>query len=126
MCNLVDQERPDKFMKRKSPDFISTLKYRTAEEGGRTMPAHSGYRPQIKFGFEKMQTSGQQVFIGKDIVQPGETVTAEITMVSSHIFQGRISCGMCFEFREGAIVIGTGEIIEILNGDLNILAKEKI
>jgi len=33
---------------------------------------------------------------------------------------------MCFEFREGAKVIGTGEIIEILNGDLNILAKEKI
>lgn len=113
-------------MERNSPDFIAMLKYRTAEEGGRTKPAYSGYRPQIKFGFEVMQTSGRQMFIGKDNVRPGETVTAEITMASPHIFHGRISCGMYFEFREGAKVIGTGEIIEILNGDLNILAKEKI
>jgi len=110
-------------MKRRLPDFIAMLKYRAAEEGGRTMPAHSGYRPHIKFTFEEMQTSGQQVFIGKDIVQPGETVTAEITMVSPHIFHGRISCGMCFEFREGAEVIGTGEIIELLNPELNIVPK---
>lgn len=111
-------------MERNSPDFIATLRYRTAEEGGRAMPAHSGYRPQIKFGFEEMQTSGQQVFIGKDTVRPGEAVTAEITMVSPHIFYGRLSCGMYFEFREGARVIGTGEIIELLNVELNIVSKE--
>ncbi|MBN8856556.1 MAG: hypothetical protein BGO55_24110 [Sphingobacteriales bacterium 50-39] len=111
-------------MERNSPDFVAMLKYRTAEEGGRTMPAHSGYRPQIKFGFEVMQTSGQQVFIGKDTVRPGETVTAEITMVSPHLFHGRLLCGMAFEFREGAKVIGTGEIIELLNTKLEIVSKE--
>jgi hypothetical protein len=66
----------------------------------------------------------EQAFIGKDIVQTVETVTAEITMVSPHIFHGRISCGMYFEFREGAKVIGNGEIIELLNAQLNTLPSE--
>ncbi len=37
-------------------DFIAQLQYRTIEDGGRKMPAYSGYRPQIKFDFEEMQT----------------------------------------------------------------------
>jgi elongation factor Tu len=111
-------------MKRPSPDFIATLKYFTTEEGGRAAPAHSGYRPHVKFGFEEMQTSGQQVFIGKGTVCPGDTVSAEITMLSPQIFKGRLSSGMVFEFCEGAKVIGTGQIIEILNTELNIESKE--
>jgi elongation factor Tu len=113
-----------KFMERQLPHFIAILKYRTTEEGGRTTPARSGYRPQLKFSFEEIQTSGQQVFIGKDTVRPGESVEAEITMVSPHIFKGRLSCGMVFEFREGDRVMGTGQIIELLNAELNPGFKE--
>ena len=53
-------------MKRRTPDFIAILKYYTTEEGGRSNPARSGYRSQVKFEFEEMQTSGQQVFIEGD------------------------------------------------------------
>jgi translation elongation factor EF-Tu-like GTPase len=60
------------------PDFIAVLTYLSAEEGGRKTPARSRYRPGIKFPFSSMQTSGQQIFIGTDIVYPGETVEAEI------------------------------------------------
>jgi len=102
----------------RAPDFIATLRYYTTEEGGRRTPANSGYRPQIKFDFEEMQTSGQQVFIDKEVVYPGDTVKAEITMGSPSIFKGRLLEGMAFEFREGARVIGTGMVIEILNGEL--------
>jgi hypothetical protein len=49
-------------------DFIAELKYLTTEEGGRKTPVHSGYRPQVKFCFTEMQTSGQQTFIDKEIV----------------------------------------------------------
>jgi translation elongation factor EF-Tu-like GTPase len=79
----------------------------------------------VKFDFEEVQTSGQQVFINKDIVYPGEDVKAEITMASPMIFKGRLSCGMAFEFREGARVIGTGLISEMLNPELNNLSKEQ-
>jgi translation elongation factor EF-Tu-like GTPase len=102
----------------KEPDFVAELIYRTTKEGGRQTPAHSGYRPQVKFTFSGMQTSGQQKFIGKDIVYPGETVRAEIGILSVDYFQHQLFEGMLFEFREGAKVIGTGRILEILNKKL--------
>jgi translation elongation factor EF-Tu-like GTPase len=102
----------------KEPDFVAELRYKTAEQGGRQTPAHSGYRPQVKFPFTEMQTSGQQKFIGKEIVYPGETVKAEIRILSVEFFQHQLSEGMLFEFREGANVIGTGIILSILNPKL--------
>lgn len=96
-------------------DFIATLTYKTAEQGGRKTPAKSGYRPQIKFDFEEMQTSGQQTFIEKEMVFPGEMVNAEINILSVEYFEKKLGVGTKFEFREGATVIGTGQIIHIIN-----------
>lgn len=101
-----------------TPDFIAVLKYRTSEEGGRKTPAASGYRPGIKFSFDEMQTSGQQTFINKELVYPGDTVTAEIQIASVDYFSHKLTVGMKFDFREGSTIIGTGEIIEIKNEKL--------
>lgn len=105
-------------MKPLKPSFIAQLKYHSTEEGGRKTPAKSGYRPQVAFDFTEMQTSGQQIFIDKEIVYPGETVKAEITVLTPSILKGKIKVGMTYEFREGATVIGTGEVLEILDKDL--------
>ncbi|MBL7789729.1 MAG: hypothetical protein JNL75_07895 [Chitinophagales bacterium] len=99
-------------------DFIAILSYRTTDEGGRLTPAKSGYRPQVKFDFTEMQTSGQQTFIDKDTVFPGDTVEAKIKILSPDYFAGCLTEGMQFEFREGATVIGTGEIKYIVNDKL--------
>lgn len=99
-------------------DFIAELHYRTFEQGGRQTPAFSGYRPQIKFSFSEMQTSGQQKFIGIEEVAPGGIVKAEITLASPDFFLNALSIGLNFEFREGATIIGTGVILEILSKDL--------
>lgn len=96
-------------------DFIAILTYKTVEQGGRKTPAHSGYRPQVKFDFEEMQTSGQQTFVNKDIVYPGETVEAKIKILSVDHFANCLTEGMEFEFREGYKIIGTGIIKKILN-----------
>jgi translation elongation factor EF-Tu-like GTPase len=102
----------------RKPDFIAKLKFFTSEQGGRRTAAKSGYRPQVKFDFTEMQTSGQQIFIDREIVNPGETVIAEITLLSPQLFLNQLWPGMEYEFREGPNIIGTGEIIEILNSDL--------
>lgn len=102
----------------REPDFIAKLHYYTTEQGGRKTPANSGYRPQVKFDFSDFQTSGQQKFIGTDMVYPGETITAQITILSPSFFQNKLSVGLGFEFREGHKVIGTGKILEILNKEL--------
>lgn len=99
-------------------DFIAKLIYRTTEQGGRQTPAKSGYRPQVKFDFTEMQTSGQQTFIDKETVFPGDTVDAKIKILSPEYFAGSLIEGMNFEFREGATVIGTGEIKHIINDKL--------
>jgi hypothetical protein len=101
-----------------SIDFIATLKYLITEEGGRQTPALSGYRPQVKFDFDEMQTSGQQTFLNKDTVYPGDTVEAAIRILSLEHFENTLTEGMQFEFREGSRVIGTGVITNILNDKL--------
>jgi len=99
-------------------DFIAKLKYRTTEQGGRKTPAKNGYRPQVKFDFTEMQASGQQTFIDQETVSPGDTIEAKIKILSPDYFVGRLNEGMHFEFREGATVIGTGEIKHIINDKL--------
>jgi hypothetical protein len=99
-------------------DFLSHLKYFGTSEGGRKTPAFSKYRPQIKFGFDDMQTSGEQTFINKTVVNPGEEVEAAIRMIAVDHFQNRLLEGMAFEFREGPRVIGTGVIVQLLNEKL--------
>ena len=96
-------------------DFIAELKYKTTERGGRKTPASSGYRPTVKFNFSDQQSSGSQIFIGTDEVYPGETVLAEITVVSPQFFESQLEIGLEFDFREGSTIIGFGKVIEIKN-----------
>ena len=99
-------------------DFIATLTYKTTVQGGRKTAAKTGYRPQVKFEFDEMQTSGQQTFIDRELVFPGDTVEAEIKILSVDHFANRLTEKMQFEFREGATVIGTGIIKHIINDKL--------
>ncbi len=100
------------------PDFIAILKFRTTEEGGRSTPAFSCYRPHIKFPFAEMRTSGEQRFIGKSIVHPGETIEAEIRILAVSYFANSLFDGLEFEFNEGSRNVGTGKIIQVLNEKL--------
>jgi len=106
---------------RGTADFIAELEYRL--EGGRTSPAMSGYRPHIKFPFDEMQTSGQQRFIDRSLVFPGDRVKAEINIIAVDRFAFKLEEGMTFEFNEGSRRIGTGKILAIVNEKLNKNAK---
>jgi translation elongation factor EF-Tu-like GTPase len=105
---------------KKDVDFIATLTYRTSERGGRNTPVSSSYRPQIKFGFDARQTSGQQTFIGRELVFPGDTVEAEVKMLSPKFFTNTLTEGIEFEIREGPTVIGVGKIKHIINEELRL------
>lgn len=99
-------------------DFIAYLKYKTTDEGGRMTPAQSGYRPQVSFDFEKSTSSGRQIFINKEWVFPGESVEAEITLLSPQLFDKKLFEGLKFKFTEGSKTIGVGEILKINNEKL--------
>lgn len=102
----------------KKTDFTAELRYLTAEEGGRSTRATSGYRPQVKFPFSEMMTSGHQTFIGQDFVDPGETINAEIRILSPQLFENKLETGMKFELREGPHIVAFGQIETIINKDL--------
>lgn len=99
-------------------DFIAELHYLTTHQGGRNTPVFSGYRPQVKFDFSEMQTSGQQTFIDKETVFPGDKVEAKIKILSPENFAYCLTEGMNFLFVEGSTVIGTGQIKHIINDKL--------
>lgn len=100
-------------------DFIATITYKTAEENGRETAAASGYRPQVKFGFEERTTSGLQRFIDRDLAFPGDTIDAEIYLLSPHFFKHKLKEGMKFEIIEGLKIMGNGKIKHIINSELN-------
>ncbi|WP_103070117.1 hypothetical protein [Aquimarina sediminis] len=102
-----------------STDFIAELQFLTTEQGGRKTFVTSGYRPHIEFdGYPNHLTSGQQTYINQETVAPGETVKAEISILSKDYFANRLYKDMIFKFCEGPHTMGYGKIIEIVNMDL--------
>lgn len=99
--------------------FIALLQYKSTEEGGRKTAASSGYRPHIKFSFDEYMTSGMQLFIDTEFVLPGESVSAEISILSVEYFEGKLYEGLEFDFREGTHIVGTGKISKILDSKLD-------
>ena len=103
----------------KATDFIADLIFLTSEKGGRTLPAYSKYRPHLEFDkYPPHMTSTQQVYIDKDVVFPGDEVKAEMTMISSDLYIGKLQIGDTFKFSEGARLIGHGTITKICNKEL--------
>ena len=99
------------------PNIVAEIYYLTSEEGGRETPCTNGYRPQFKISEMEIQTSASQQFIEKEWVKPGETVTAEITLLEPLMFKEFLHQGTEFELKEGAITVARGKILEILSLD---------
>jgi hypothetical protein len=100
------------------PDILARVTYLTTEQGGRKGYATSGYRPHVKFDGRKELTSGEQLFIDKDKVFPGESVTAEIRILGRDFFKNYLFVGQHFEVAEASHLVGHGEILEVVNPDL--------
>lgn len=98
----------------KKPNFIALLTYLPSEEGKQTTPVSSGYRPSIKFPFDQGFFIGIQNFIDTDLVFPGDTANAEITLTDSSLIE-KIYAGLDFDFFDGEILIGHGTITKVLS-----------
>ncbi|KAA0130757.1 hypothetical protein FY557_00705 [Chryseobacterium sp. SN22] len=92
------------------PHFTALLTYDSTEAGGLTAPVSSGYRPIIKFPFDENLFTGIQKFDGEDLVFPGDSITAEITLLHPEKLTGSLYEGMDFDFFEGDKPIGHGTI----------------
>lgn len=99
-------------------DFVAQLYFKKTEDGGRINFALSGYRPQMKFSFTEVLTSGQQTYIDNKMAFPGDNINALIKLATIEHLKGHLREGTNFEFLEGDRIIGTGRILIIKNREL--------
>lgn len=96
-------------MKSKS-HFSALLTYTPTEEGGRPTPVSSGSRPGFKFPFDEKLFTGIQKFAGTELVFPGDSVHADITLLNPEQLTATIYEGMDFDFYEGDKLTGHGTV----------------
>jgi len=95
-----------------NPHVEVVCTYLRTEEGGRSSPAFSGYRPQFYYNGENFD--GQHDLVGVEKAFPGETVTSRVTFAYPQYHAERVHVGMEFELREGSKVVARGKVTKIL------------
>lgn len=79
------------------------------------MPAHSGYRPHFKLPYKEWLTSCHQEFLDLEVVNPGDTVHAEMKILWIEAFEHCLAPGDPFTLGEGNRVVAHGQITQVLN-----------
>lgn len=88
------------------------MTFLATEDGGRSNPVRSGYRPQ--FYYDGQDWDAIHEYIGTDFVMPGETVRAYLDFLSPQHHVGKLFVGQNFLIREGSRTVAKGHITEIL------------
>lgn len=104
-----------------APDFSAHIQLLSTEDGGRDRPALLGYRPIVWFELlipGISSTSGSWQKMDRLEIFPGETSEIEIALLAKDFYKNQLFPGLKFRLTEGAKLIGTGEILEILNPEL--------
>src|ERR1017187_712232 len=95
------------------PDIEAEISFVPTEQGGRSKPAFSGYRPQ--FYYDGHDWDADQEYPDVESVLPGQTVRALLRFLSPDAHVGRVAPGTKFEVREGARVVAHGRVTKILH-----------
>lgn len=93
-------------------DIEAEIYFLTAEEGGRSVPAYTGYRPQ--FYYNEHDWDASHIYPDVEAANPGETVRAYLGFLSPQEHLGKVHVGMEFLIREGVRTVGKGVITKIL------------
>jgi len=94
------------------PDAEAQVRFLRTDEGGRTSPVRSGYRPQ--FYYLGANWDAVQAYPDVEEVLPGDEVRTLLWFLSPGEHVGKVRAGLEFEVREGARVMGRGTITRVL------------
>ncbi len=98
-------------------DIEVVMTFLRTEEGGRTRPVFSGYRPQ--FHYQDQVGDAPHTYLGVGQVNPGDTVTTQLKFYYPQNHVGKIAVGMEFQIREGKKTVATGHVTKILHLEEN-------
>jgi len=102
-------------MPRLPRDIEATIKFLTAEEGGRNTPIWSGYRGQFHYVGDDGVWDAPHEYPDVEKVMPGDSVRAYLAFMSPMEHLNRIKVGLPFEIREGYRLIGNGVVTKIID-----------
>ena len=85
-----------------------------SDEGGRSAPCASGYRPSHLVIADYL-TSGEHHYPECEWLHPGESARAFIEFVSPEDYPRTMRVGQVISIREGGCLVGHAEVVTILN-----------
>src|SRR5262245_41864393 len=94
-------------------DIEVELRFLSPSEGGRKVPAFSGYRPQ--FYYDGHDWDAVHEYPDVTQVNPGDTVRAFLAFLSPQEHLHKLIPGKHFQCREGTRVIAEGRVVRILD-----------
>lgn len=97
------------------PDIEAEIRFLTTEEGGRRTPVKSGYRPPHDFDLKDGLIDARHDFVGTEWVEPGGSVTSQLTFLAPEFLAGRLRPGFEFCVCEASRIVGRGRITKIFN-----------
>jgi elongation factor Tu len=100
------------------PDIEAEISFLATEQGGRSLPAMSGYRPNHDFGLNGMLNDAAHEYIGRESVAPGEAARANVWFLVPQYQEGRLYPGFKFTVQEGSRIVGSGVVVKVINAAL--------
>ena len=93
-------------------DIEVELTFLSTENGGRSKPAVTGYRPQFHYAGHDWDACHEYPDVEE--VNPGDTVRAYFSFLSPAAHFGAVQPGMPFLVREGQRTVGYGVVTRLL------------
>lgn len=97
------------------PDIEAEISFVLTEQGGRKLPAFSGYRPNHNFGIPGTLNDAVHEYINSEAVAPGQTVKANMWFLTPEFQHGRLYKGFTFTVQEGSRIVGKGVVTNVIN-----------
>jgi translation elongation factor EF-Tu-like GTPase len=80
---------------------------------------YSGYRPQHEV-HDNYQTSGIHAYIGREFVDPGETVLVQVQLITPEVYPRCLWEDRQLKVLEGAKQVGSLRVTNLLNASLRV------
>lgn len=93
-------------------DAEAILTFLPTEDGGRSGPVFSDYRPQ--FYYDGHDRDASHTYPDVESVKPGETVRVILSFLSPDQHVGKLNIGTPFLIREGRTIVGYGAITKLV------------
>src|SRR5690349_6613863 len=92
---------------------LSSVRFRSPEEGGHSGPFRSDYRCQLHYTDENLEEIDAEVriyFVGQSEVNAGDESAVVLAFLDWNQHKKRCRVGTTFELREGSVVTATGVV----------------